>query len=215
MLWADVKAEWMRNNGHRNVLTPEQWEQLHNMRDAVMAHPAACALLTAVPGVAERSVYWRDPATGLLCRCRPDFWRQDGILVDVKTTEDASAEGFARSIANYRYHVQHPFYLDGINTMRSQYKPTGLDLPMPKPVTAFVFLAVEKDACVVDGVAKGVAVYSLDAESVELGRIEARQDLERIAQCTRTGVWPGYGEAIQRIELPKWKLANSAHLLAA
>lgn len=214
VLWADVKAEWMANNGHRNVLTQEQWDQLHRMRDAVMAHPAAHALLTGAKGVAERSVYWRDPATGLLCRCRPDFWRVDGIVVDVKTTEDASAEGFARSIANWRYHAQAPFYLDGINTMRDQYKPTGLDLPMPVPARAFIFLAVEKSARVVDGVAMGVGVYVLDQESTELGRIENRQDLDRIAQCQRDGKWPGYGDKIQPIELPKWKIAQSAHLLA-
>lgn len=214
-LWSDVKAEWMANNGHRNVLTAEQWDQLHQMRDAVMAHPAAAALLTGAPGVAERSVYWRDPVTGLLCRCRPDFWRQDGIVVDVKTTEDASAEGFSKSIAHWRYHVQAPFYLDGINTMREQYKPSGLDLPVPPAAArAFVFLAVEKTARVVDGVAMGVGVYVLDQESMELGRIEYRQDMERIAECTRSGVWPGYGDKIQPIELPRWKIAQSAHLLA-
>lgn len=193
----------------KQLLTQDQWDQLHRMRDAVMAHPAANALLTGAPGVAERSVYWRDPVTGLLCRCRPDFWREDGILVDVKTTEDASAEAFARSIAGWRYHVQHPFYLDGINTMRDQAR---VDVAQAK---AFVFLAVEKSARVVNGVALGVAVYVLDNESVELGRVEARQDLERIAECKRTGVWPGYGDKIQPLSLPRWKLAQNAELLAA
>lgn len=215
VLWADVKAEWGRNNGHRNVLTQEQWDQLHRMRDAVMAHPAASALMTMAGGVAERSVYWRDPVTGELCRCRPDWWLTlEGIVVDVKTTEDASLEAFARSIANWRYHVQHPFYLDGINTMRDQYKPTGLDLPKPAEARAFVFLAVEKNACVVDGVAKGVGVYVLDNESMELGRIECRQDLNRFAECKRAEQWPGYGDKIQSISVPQWKLAQSAHLLA-
>ena len=207
-LWSDVMAEWQANNGHRTVLSQDQWDQLHNMRDAVMAHPAASALLTGAPGVAERSVYWRDPVTGLLCRCRPDFWREDGIIVDVKTTDNASAEEFARSIANWRYHVQHPFYMDGINLMRDQ---AGVEC---KPIKAFLFLAVEKSARVVNGVALGVAVYVLDNESVELGRIEARQDMERIAECKRTGVWPGYGDKIQPLSLPQWKLARNADLLA-
>lgn len=213
-LWADVKAEWLRNNGERTVLSQDQWDQLHQMRDAVMAHPAASALLTGAPGVAERSVYWRDPVTGLLCRCRPDHWRADGIIVDVKTTEDASPEAFARSIANWRYHVQHAYYLDGINTMRSQYKPAGLDLPMPAEARAFVFLAVEKSARVVNGVALGVAVYVLDNESVQLGRLEYQQDLARIAECTRSGVWPGYGDKIMSLSLPQWELAKNAQRLA-
>lgn len=208
-LWADVKAEWQQNNSQRTVLTPEQWDQLHRMRDAVMAHPAAAALLTGAPGVAERSVYWTDPDTGLLCRCRPDFWREDGIIVDVKTTEDASAESFARSIANWRYHVQAPYYMDGINLMREQARRSDI-----KPAKAFAFLAVEKSARVVDGVALGVAVYVLDAQSMELGRAEYRQDLDAINTCTRSGMWPGYGDKIQSLSLPQWALKAGEHLLA-
>ena len=212
-LWSDVKADWLRNNSERIVLTQDEWEQLHRMRDAVMAHPAARALMTGVPGVAERSVYWRDPATGILCRCRPDWWRRDGVIVDVKTTDDASEEGFARSISKWRYHVQAPFYLDGIAAMQSQVRGELPDYAKAAP-RAFVFLAVEKSACVVDGVALGVAVYVLDSESMALGRAEAAQDVAAIAYCAQTGVWPGYGDAIQNISLPRGKLAQGADLIA-
>lgn len=207
-LWSDVKAEWLENNGHRIVLEPETWDQLHRMRDAVMADPAAAALMNA-PGVAEYSAYWTDPVTGLLCRCRPDWWRLDGILVDVKTTLDASPEGFAKSISNFRYHVQHPFYLDGMNLMRQQSKQES----SIAEAKAFVFLAVEKTACVVEGVAMGVGVYVLDQESVALGRAEYRRDLRTIAECTASGHWPGYGGKIQSISLPTWKLAQGADLI--
>lgn len=205
------KATWeafQAEHGGKQLLDEETFDKLTSMQDAVHAHPAARALLTGSPGVAERSVYWRDPVTGLLCRCRPDWWRDDGIIVDVKTTEDASPEEFARSIAKYRYHVQHAFYLDGVNTMRDQ-AATGMNA-----AKAFIFLAVEKSARVVNGVALGVAVYVLDNESVALGRIEYQQDLERIAECTRTGIWPGYGDKIQSLSLPQWKLAKNADLLS-
>lgn len=206
-LWSEVKAVWLENNGHRNVLDSDAWEQLHRMRDAVMAHPAARALLTAVPGVAEQSVYWIDAETGELCRCRPDFWRQDGIIVDVKTCEDASPEGFAKSIHNWRYHVQHPFYQDGINAMREQLlaAAAGEEFPpvVPAPVRAFVFLAVEKKA------PHAVAVYMLDAEAVELGRMEYRRDLNTLHQCIENDNWPGYGDVIQPITLPAWAFTKA------
>ena len=212
-LWAEVKAEWARNNASRQVLTQEEWDQLHRMRDAVMAHPAANALMTGAKGYAEQSVYWRDPTTGLLCRCRPDFWRVDGIIVDVKTTDDASAEGFARSIAKWRYHVQAPYYLDGIAAMQDQMRDPfqrQYFANFMAPPKAFVFLAVEKSACVVDGTALGVGVYVLDNESMEFGRVEYSQDLATIARCTESGAWPGYGDKIQPISLPRWKLAQGA-----
>lgn len=208
VLWSDVKAQWLQNNPGRQVLEQEEWGQLHQMRDAVMAHPAARALLTGAPGVAEHSVYWRDPATGLLCRCRPDFWRADGIVVDLKTTTDASPEGFARSIAGWRYHVQAPFYLDGIACAQDQVRGSLPAYAQARP-KAFVFLAVEKGARVVDGVALGVGVYVLDEESMAIGRQEYAEDLATIAQCQKSGKWPGYGDRIEPISLPRWKKAQA------
>lgn len=196
-LWSDVQAEWLANNGQRTVLSAEQWDQLHRMRDAVMAHPAASALLTKVPGKAELSVYWNDPATGVLCRCRPDWWREDDVLVDLKTCEDASPEGFAKSMANWRYDVQAPFYLDGVRQATGR-KPRG-----------FVFVAVEKKAPF------AVGVYVLDSESLELGRAQYVADLRTYAECVRTGSWPGYGDKIQTISMPAWHANKNAHLLDA
>lgn len=200
-LWSDIKAEWLANNGHRTVLEPEEWDQLMNMRDAVMAHPIARALLTGKPGKAEQSVYWIDQATGVLCRCRPDFWRDDNLIVDLKTTEDASPEGFAKSIANWSYDTQDAFYTDGVLAA------TG------KPLKAFVFLAVEKSARVVEGQPLGVAVYQLDEAGRELGRAKYREDLGIYAQCVKTGIWPCYGDKLKTISLPQWHMNKNAHLL--
>jgi exodeoxyribonuclease VIII len=202
-LWADIKAEWMKNNGHRTVLEPEEWDQLMSMRDAVMAHPMARALLTGKPGKAEQSVYWIDEKTGVLCRCRPDFWREDNIIVDLKTTEDASPEGFAKSIANWSYDTQDAFYTDGVLAA------TG------KPLRAFVFLAVEKSARVVDGQALGVGVYQLDEAGRAIGRAKYQEDLAVYAQCAKSNIWPCYGDKITPISLPAWHLAKHAHLLTA
>jgi exodeoxyribonuclease VIII len=212
-LWSDIKAEWLQNNGHRNILEPEEWDQLHRMRDAVMAHPAARALLTNAPGMAEQSVYWVDEATGTLCRCRPDYWRVDGIIVDVKTTEDASPEAFAKSIGGWRYHVQHPYYLDGVNAAIKQGgKPSWLKVNECK---AFAFLAVEKTACVVNGQAKGVAVYVLDDASIDLGRAQYQRDLAKYAECLQSGTWPGYGDGVETISLPQYIFSRNQNLVAA
>ncbi len=194
-LWSDVQAEWLTNNGTRTVLTQEQWDMLHGMRDAVMSHPAAGALLSKLPGQAELSVYWNDTETCALCRCRPDYWRQDDLLVDLKTTEDASPEGFSKSIANYRYDVQAAYYLDGVN------QATGR-----KP-RQFVFIAVEKKP------PYAVGVYTLDAETLMLGRAQYQADLRHYAECVANDNWPGYGDKIQKISMPTWHANKNQHLL--
>lgn len=193
--WWDIFEE--RNAG-KTIISADDNEQLAAMAVATRAHKAAGALLTGAIGHPEQSAYWIDPDTGLLCRCRPDFWRVDGILVDVKTTEDASPEEFARSIAKYRYHVQAAFYLDGV---RETILQANEELVIPE---AFVFLAVEKKAPF------AVATYVLTPEAIELGRREYKADLKRIAECTAADEWPAYSQKIEQIELPAWYMARAA-----
>lgn len=195
-LWSDVQAEWNKNNGHRQVLDEEQWAHLHGMRDAVLAHPYAAKLL-GMPGTTETSFYWVDERTGLLMRCRPDRRTDSGIIIDLKSTDDASQEEFARSIAKWRYHVQEPFYVEGTNEAIRQ---AQLDMPLSR---FMVFIAVEKKP------PYAVGVYKLDIESVDIGRMEYREDMTKLAKAESTDEWPGYGDTVQSISLPSWKKAQA------
>lgn len=208
-LWSDVKAEWERNNGHRRILTPDQWDAVHRMRDAIMAHPAASKLLKGCKYVTEYSAYAKDPQTGELRRCRPDLWRMDGIVGDLKTTEDASPEGFARSIAKYGYDIQHPYYLDTLNLALKQSEPDAFS-KYPASAKAFVFIVVEKSF------PHAVEVYVLDADSQAIGAAKYRKSLDYYAECRRADKWPGYSDgSVQMISLPQWHMNQNSHLIGA
>lgn len=195
-MWSEVKAEFAASVEGKIVLPKQQYDQLMSMRDAVYAHPAARGLLS-LPGKAEQSVYWTDPETGVLCRCRPDFWAmQARIIVDLKTCLDASPEGFSKSLYNWHYHVQDVMYREGCEAATGEEQ-------------SFVFLAVEKDACVVNHEAKGVAVYVLDDESRNAGLKEYRQSLATYAACSKSGQWPGYQDKVQIISIPGWGIKKS------
>lgn len=195
-LWSDVKVAFAADNADKIVLSQTDFDKLISMRDAVLEHPAARYLLS-LEGKAEQSVYWTDPKTGVLCRCRPDFWAmQARIIVDLKTCVDASPEGFAKSLYNWRYHVQDAMYLEGCKIATGEEQK-------------FVFLAVEKDACVVNGVSKGVAVYILDEESKNVGQKEYRQALNEYASCSESGKWPGYHQKIQILSIPAWGIRKA------
>lgn len=149
--------------------------------------PDVAALM--VNGQPEVSAFWIDELTGELCKCRPDWVSPAGdgvILVDGKTCQDASAQGFSRSIWNFDYHLQAAWYSDGYERATRQ------------KVLGFVFAAVES------AWPHAAAAYILDDDVLDRARTENRRLLDLYAECKRTNTWPGYPAEIQSISLPKW-----------
>lgn len=171
--------EWQANAKGKTLLTDETVDLLRLMTESVMSHPAARAILH-LDGVAEQTFTWKDATTEQECKCRPD-WLVDGMIVDLKTTLDASPEGFAKSTSNFRYHVQSNWYLRGVPDAKQ-----------------FVFIAVEKTPPF------AVAVYVASPEMVAAGGRAADQDLARIAEWKREQKWPSYSNQIETLNLPRW-----------
>jgi len=185
--WAAFEAQ----SEGRTVISREDADLVMAMGRAVFGHPAA-AMLLGLPGKAETTHMWTDAATGLQCKCRPDWLTDDGrLIVDLKTTENASPREFARSIAEWRYHVQAAWYLDGIE------QATGT-----RP-EQFIFICVEKKAPF------ACAVYAADAEMIAAGAQTAARDLEVLATCKAADAWPGYNNQIEPISLPAWMRPGS------
>lgn len=170
----------------KTVITADDAEQVMAMGRAVMRHPAA-AMLLGLPGKAETTHMWTDAATGLQCKCRPDWLTDDGsIVADLKTTKDASPRGFKQSVANFAYHKQAAWYLHGLE------QATG------KRPDQFIFICVESTA------PYAVAVYAADAEMIERGHDQAMRDLAKLAVCKAADHWPSYSEQIETLSLPGW-----------
>ena len=180
--WAAFEAAAKR----KTVITADDAAQVMAMGRTVLRHPAA-AMLLGLPGKAETTHMWTDASTGLECKCRPDWLADDGsIVVDLKTTKDASPRGFKQSVANYRYHVQAAWYLH------------GLEQAIGKRPDQFIFICVESTA------PYAVAVYAADAEMIERGHDQAMRDLAKLAVCKAADHWPSYSDQIEPIGLPGW-----------
>lgn len=195
-LWSDIYATWSENNKGRIILQPEEWEKLQHMRRALENHPAASKLLFSKRGgVAEVSIYWRDPETGILLRCRGDWTRNDLLPVDLKTADDASPDGFIRHVANYRYDVSEQMYLAGYEAATGKRPP------------AMPFVVVENKP------PYAVAVYTCGPNFRATGFAQFRADVNRYAECLESGIWPGYPDSVQSIDAPAWHVQRNAHLI--
>lgn len=184
--------EWWDNFnekvGGRTVVEADDYDRACRMRDAVHAHPAARVLLKQ--GIAEKTLYFEEPETGAKCKCRPDFIgvmpNNEHMLIDLKTTSDASPDSFGRSALSWRYHVQAAFYSEGF------YYATG-NFPQ-----IFGFVVVEKEYPF------AVACYYADERTLELGHNAYMKNLQTYLDCLQSGVWPGYSEKLERLALPEY-----------
>lgn len=180
----EKRDAWLEERPGAVMLKPDDEAALLGMLESVMKHPAGSRLI--LEGESEVTLRWNDPISGLSCKSRADYWvRSKRLAVDVKTTDDASIDGFARSVANYRYHVQDALY-------RSGFRECG------EPIEHFAILAVEKQP------PYAVAVYTLDEDAVTRGYHLARMDIDRLADCLKTNTWPSYSDGVVELALPRW-----------
>lgn len=105
----------------------------------------------------------------LLLKCRFDILpKDDKIVLDLKTTDDASEEEWQRSIERHRYHRQAAWYIDVLGERR-----------------AWFFALIEKPTGF-------VRITQLHPAAIEAGRQENERDLAKLAWCQATGAFPGY-----------------------
>lgn len=158
------------------------------MAARVREHPLAGPLLS--DGTPELSGYWHDPETGVRLRFRPDWLPNPGrgrlIVVDYKTSTSAYPGHFAKAAAEYGYHQQAPWYLDGLAACEIA------------DDAAFLFIVQSKTA------PYPVTVIELDPEDIELGRRRNRKAINLYAQCVAADHWPDYGQRVHCVSLPSY-----------
>lgn len=169
------------------IITQEQRDDCMRMRDSVHAHAGARKLLSEGSRF-EVSLFWRDAGFDVPCKARPDVLRTDGGIVDLKTAQDASENGFGRAIANFLYHMQAAHYISGCEHLFDATPPF------------FAFIAVENTApfC--------CATYVMRPEQIVAGRVKMDLALSRYKIATERNEWPGYSDLIEEARMPEWAL---------
>ena len=186
----------------KTLLSADDAELVHAMAAAIRANRLATAVLSN--GESEVTLCWRDEATGVWLRARPDFLPHKRLIIpDLKTAADASPRAFQRAIANLGYAMAAALYIDGIAAVYGT-RPTN-----------WLHVVVEKEPPHV------VALYELPAEDIQRGRHLCRRAINRFAECLSADRWPGYSDEPSPLGLPGWErrqidegVDNSPHFVA-
>lgn len=116
--------------------------------------------------------------SGVNFKCLVDAIGTDGVIYDIKTTDDASLQGFKRTALSYKYYLQAFLYksIAGLND--------------------FVFVVVEKEP------PHAVAFYRLGQEFMNKGSEELLHAVTLYSKSMQSGKWDGYSTDIVDLDLP-------------
>lgn len=150
-----------------------------------------------INGEGEVCAYWEDPEFGVTWFIRLDYIRTFSLpgdrwlfwITDLKTTKNASYEGFKKEIATFFYHYQSWIYRRVVRGI------TGMKVNITT-------IAVEKKDPI------GVGVYEPESKSDETAAWEIRRLLDKWRWCQGVGRWPKYEERVIHQGPPNWYYYN-------
>lgn len=183
---AEIESNW------KQAIKTEDAQMLDEIVKSLSRTFTAKLLLSG--GHAEKSIIVKSDLYGIDLKIRPDYFVMpceqwpNGLIVDVKTTEDASPKGFTRSIFNYGYALQSAFYVDVFQRYAKS-----------KNLPQFVWLVIEKES-------QQVAFYNAEDFIIEHGREKYQSVLPLLANCIKTGDWFGYDDCIKEPEFTTYQL---------
>lgn len=152
------------------ILNEDQEAKLARMRDSIMDHPYARLLVTG-NGDRECVAIWNS-AGGLRCKARIDFLNTERrVLVDLKTTNDASERAWARSAAQFKYDVQAAWYM------------WGFWAAMEHQDCTMAFVVVENDGL------HRCRVFTLPPDAINAAGRAIRELLPHWREAEKTGVY--------------------------
>ena len=179
-----LKASAEKTGDARGTISEEDHKQLLAMAKVLNAHPLVGPIIDRCEK--ETTIVWRDDETGLYCKGRIDLWEPEGkSVIDLKSTNSIIRRDLQKQIFDLAYYRQLSWYCEGAQT-----------LGMSPKRAILIFQAKSKGYPVV---ARQLSQIYLD-----VARQQNRRDLKIIAECTKSGEWPGYPDEIEVIDIPQW-----------
>jgi len=166
---------------NKRWLPPADYNMCMEVAASAREHPLLLDMLYHPASKIEHTGFF--DIEGTPCKVRPDLYNSDTKMVlDLKTTVDASEKEFSYSVRKYGYLFQAAFYMTALRQMGER----------PKQ---FVFLVVEKSA------PYATACYTIANNDIEKEVPRVLEAIKIYGECLRTDVWPGYSDDIKTLNL--------------
>ncbi len=188
------KAEYnqiVEANSGKSIITQDELDMAIQIRQSVINKKTSRIVLDG--GKSEVELYWVDKATGANCKAKVDYLIEpcdkfpNGLIIDTKSTTDATQDTFAKDVYKYGYYLQAAWYREAIKSCYGTAEYPD-----------FIFNVVEKT------LPYETAYYCLDNETLNIGHEETTRLLSQLVECKNKNIWKGYTDKIETISLPSW-----------
>lgn len=174
-------------------LTESEYESVCLMVESVRRDRFASGLAAMPGGERELSLFWTETIDGVEIRCkaRIDWFNPQVGVVDLKTTNDVSYDGFARSVVKFAWHLQAFWYRRAIE--KTGLAPDGM---------SWGWLVVQNTA------PYRIALYHPSDEIIGTGKVVASDAIKNYVRHKRDGITFEQQTGFRSIDIPKWAKAN-------
>ena len=181
---------------NRIIITSKDFEEIERMANALTSDSTSKLLLSG-NGKIETSIYWeeefensRGEKVVLKFKCRPDWWRDDDIIVDLKTAHDVRPFKFKYHARDFAYDMSVALTCRGFKALHGK-----------KPENNLFLLDQNKEPKIVqwyETFRKGEDSF----ESVlERGNYRLDMAIEKLIECQTTNKWEKYAEGITPLDV--------------
>ena len=193
--WQDSEMQII---GNKKVITKDIADRLIAMKEKLMRHPYAKMLLSN--GFNEQGYMGEieTEAGNIKIKFKPDHVNDNKkIIVDLKTTRDASKDGFPKLAGDLSYHIQAALYADLMEKVSGDNR-----------AYTFFFIAQEKTT------PYAFNLFESSPQFISQGRFEYEMLLQLYKYCIDNDRWPGYQiwcenkYGILELKLPPWAIKD-------
>jgi hypothetical protein len=178
--WEDWKRGTLETKGEDcEIFIPSEIEHAESIAASVKANDLAMALLSK--GERQRKIHWE--FLGRACSSKPDTFTTTRV-VELKTANDGRPDKFQRDAIRMGYHAQLAFYGEAI-------RRTGLGDPGDYGIV-----------CAETSPPYVVTIHKLTPRAIDAGMKCCFAWMEQVKACERSGVWPGYSDAVVTFDVP-------------